>query len=78
MTAIKNAQTSTFLLVSTIGLIAIGKVEWGLAICVSAGSMLGGLLGSRLQRKKGNVFIKRFISVASFVMAIVLIRDLFA
>ncbi len=76
--AIKNALTSTFLLVSTIGLIAIGKVEWGLAICVSAGSMLGGLLGSRLQRKKGNVFIKRFISVASIVMAIVLIRDLFA
>lgn len=75
--AIKNALTSTFLFVSTLGLVVIGKVEWGLAICVSAGSILGGLLGSRLQRKKGNVFIKRFISAASLVMAAVLLTDLF-
>ena len=75
--AIKNALTSTFLFVSTLGLILIGKVEWGLAICVSAGSILGGLLGSRLQRKKGNVFVKRFISVSSLVIATVLLKDLF-
>ena len=49
--AIKNALTSTFLFVSTLGLILIGKVEWGLAICVSAGSILGGLLGSRCRRR---------------------------
>ena len=76
--ALKIALTSTFLFVSTIGLIIIGKVEWGLALCTAAGACLGGLCGSRLQRKKGNKFIKRFISCASLVMAAILIKDLIA
>lgn len=75
--AIKNALTSTFLFVSTIGLIVLGKVEWGLAVCVSIGAVLGGLLGSRLQRRRGNVFIRRFVSAASLVMAAILFGKLF-
>ncbi|MCK9181604.1 MAG: sulfite exporter TauE/SafE family protein [Fibrobacteraceae bacterium] len=75
--AIKNALTTTFLFVSTIGLIAIGKVNWGLAICVSLGAFTGGSLGCRLQRKKGNEFIRKFVSGASLVMAAVLVYDLF-
>lgn len=74
--ALKNALTSSFLLVSTVGLIAIGKVEWGLAICVAAGSVLGGILGSVLQRKKGDGFIRKVISAAAIVMALVLLKDL--
>ncbi len=76
--AIKNALTSTFLFVSTIGLIVLGKVEWGLAVCVSVGGVLGGLLGSRLQRQRGNRFIRRFVSAASLVMAFILLGQLFA
>ncbi len=75
--AIKNALTSTFLFVSTIGLIVIGKVDWRLAAFVSFGAFLGGMVGSRLQRKKGNVFIKRFVSAASLVMAAILVRNMF-
>lgn len=74
--AIKNALTSTFLLVSTVGLIVIGKVEWGLAVCVAVGACLGCLMGSRLQRKKGNVFIRHFISFASLIMAVILLKNI--
>lgn len=74
--AIKNALTTSFLLVSTIGLIVIGKVEWGLAICVAAGSVLGGILGSALQRRNGDGFIRKVISVAAIAMALVLLKDL--
>lgn len=75
--ALKNALTGTFLLVSTIGLIWMGKVDWSLAVCVSIGAFFGGICGSRLQCKKGNVFIGRFISVASLGLALFLIKDLF-
>lgn len=76
--ALKNALTGTFLLVSTIGLAGMGKVDWSLAVCVSAGSLLGGICGSLLQCKKGNAFIGRFVSVASLGLALFLIKDLFA
>ncbi len=76
--ALKNALTGTFLLVSTIGLVAMGKVNWSLAVCVSLGSLLGGICGSLLQCKKGNAFIGRFVSVASLGLALFLLKDLFA
>ncbi len=75
--ALKNALTCSFLLVSTIGLVCMGKVEWGLAVSTSLGALCGGLYGSHLQCKKGNVFIRRVISVASLCLAIFLIKDLF-
>ncbi len=75
--ALKNALTGSFLLVSTVGLVGMGKVEWGLAVCVSAGSICGGIYGSRLQCKKGDTFIGRFVSVASLGLALFLIKDLF-
>ncbi len=74
--ALKNALTGSFLLVSTIGLIWMGKVDWSLAVFVSAGALWGGIFGSRLQCKKGNVFVGRFISVASLGLALFLIKDL--
>ncbi len=75
--AIKNALTTTFLLVSTSGLAFTGKVNWILGITMAVGAWVGGYVGSKLQQKKGNVFIKRFISVASIVMALYLLYDLF-
>lgn len=75
--ALKNALTGAFLLVGTVGLLAMGMVDWPLAVCVSAGALCGGVYGSRLQCKKGSVFVGRFISVASLGLAVILVRDLF-
>lgn len=74
--ALKNALTTTFLLVSTTGLIITGKVNWPLAIAMCIGAWAGGYIGSKLQQKRGNKFIRRCISVASIVMAAALLWDL--
>lgn len=74
--ALKNALTTTFLLVSTLGLALTGKVNWLLGLSMALGAWLGGYIGSKLQQKKGNVFITRFISVTSIAMAVYLIYDL--
>lgn len=75
--ALKNALTGAFLLVGTVGLLVLGLVDWPFAVCVSAGALCGGVYGSRLQCKKGSVFIGRFISVASLGLALILLKDLF-
>lgn len=75
--ALKNALTTTFLLVSTLGLAFTGKVNWLLGLTMAFGAWVGGYIGSKLQQKKGNVFIMRFISATSIAMAIYLIYDLF-
>ena len=74
--ALKNALTNVFLLVSTIALGITGKINWPIAIVMAAGAWLGGYGGSFLQRKKGNKFIQRFVSVCSIGMAIALVVDL--
>ena len=76
--ALKNALTNVFLLVSTIALGVAGKIDWPIALVMAAGAWLGGYLGSFTQRKKGNKFIQRFISVCSIGMAIALVIDLIA
>jgi uncharacterized membrane protein YfcA len=43
---------------------------------MAAGAWFGGYLGSFTQRKKGNKFIQRFISICSIGMAIALVVDL--
>jgi uncharacterized membrane protein YfcA len=43
---------------------------------MAAGAWAGGYFGSFLQRKKGNKFIQRFVSVCSIGMAIALVVDL--
>ena len=74
--AVKNALTNVFLIVSTVALGLSGKIDWPIAIIMAAGAWLGGYLGSFTQRKKGNKFIQRFISVCSIGMAIALVVDL--
>ena len=74
--AVKNALTNVFLIVSTVALGIAGKIDWPIAIIMAAGAWLGGYLGSFTQRKKGNKFIQRFISVCSIGMAIALVVDL--
>ena len=74
--ALKNALTNVFLLVSTTALGIAGKIDWPIAIVMAAGAWLGGYCGSFLQRKKGNKFIQRFISVCSIGMALALVVDL--
>lgn len=74
--ALKNALTNVFLLVSTIALGMAGKIDWPIAIIMAAGAWAGGYFGSFLQRKKGNKFIQRFVSVCSIGMAIALAIDL--
>lgn len=63
-------------MVSTAVLAFTGKVNWPIAIVMSAGAWCGGYFGSALQRKKGNKFIQNFISVCSLVMAAYLVVDL--
>jgi hypothetical protein len=75
--ALKNALTTTFLIVSTLGLACTGKINWGLALALALGSWIGGYIGSKLQQQQGNVFIKRFVGVASIAMAGYLLYDLF-
>lgn len=74
--ALKNSLTTVFLVVSTAVLAFTGKVNWPIAIVMSAGAWCGGYFGSALQRKKGNKFIQNFISVCSLVMAAYLVVDL--
>lgn len=74
--ALKNCLTTVFLIISTTFLAIAGKVNWPIAIVMAAGAWLGGYLGSSLQRKKGNKFIERTISVCSISMALYLIVDL--
>lgn len=74
--ALKNCLTTVFLVVSTAVLAFTGKVNWPIAIVMSAGAWCGGYFGSALQRKKGNKFIQNFISVCSLVMAAYLVVDL--
>ena len=74
--ALKNALTTTFLFVSTTGLVVTGKVQWPLAIAMCIGAWAGGYIGSKLQQKRGNKFIRRCISVTSIAMAAALIWDL--
>ena len=76
--ALKNALTNVFLIVSTTALGIAGKIDWPIAIVMAAGAWLGGYCGSFLQRKKGNKFIQRFISIASIGMAVGLVVDLIA
>lgn len=75
--ALKNALTNVFLLVSTVTLGITGKINWPIAIVMALGAWVGGYLGSFMQRKKGNKFIRRFISVSSICMAVGLVVDLF-
>ena len=75
--ALKNSLTNVFLVVSTIALGINGKIDWPIAIIMAAGAWVGGYFGSFLQRKKGNKFIQRFISICSIAMAIALVVDLF-
>ena len=65
-----------FLLVSTIALGLNGKIDWAIAVLMAGGAWVGGYFGSFLQRKKGNKFIQRFISICSIGMAIALVVDL--
>ena len=74
--ALKNALTNVFLIVSTIALGMAGKIDWPIAIIMAAGAWFGGYLGSFTQRKKGNKFIQRFVSICSIGMAIALVVDL--
>ena len=74
--ALKNALTNVFLIVSTIALGMAGKIDWPIAIIMAVGAWFGGYLGSFTQRKKGNKFIQRFVSICSIGMAIALIIDL--
>ncbi len=76
MYAAKDALTNVFLIVSTVALGLSGKIDWPIAIIMAACAWLGGYLGSFTQRKKGNKFIQRFISICSIGMAIALVVDL--
>lgn len=73
--ALKNSLTSSFLLISSIGFLFAGRIVWGLALCMSLGALIGGKLGSKLQRRKGTAFIQGFVSWAGIALAAKLLWD---
>lgn len=75
--ALKSGLTSIFLIISTIVLGFAGKIIWSIAIVMALGAWVGGYIGSRLQRKHGNEFIEKAITVVSLLMAAYLLYDLF-
>jgi len=74
--ALKNALTTSFLLISALGFALSGKIIWGLAISMSCGAAIGGVLGSKMQRKRGHAFVQKFVSWAGLALAAKLVWDL--
>ena len=74
---LKSALTSVFLVISTIGLALSGKILWDVALIMALGAWVGGYIGSSLQRKHGNQFIEKSITIISLLMACYLLYDLF-
>lgn len=74
--ALKNALTTSFLLISSLGFAISGKVIWGLALSMAMGASLGGVLGSKVQRRQGHAFVQRFIRWAGLALAAKLLWDL--
>lgn len=73
--AIKNVLTNIFLLISTAGLIVVGKVQWDLAIITAVGALCGGALSGALQIKKGGKFVMRVVRLATVAVALKLFYD---
>jgi len=74
--AIKNFITIWLLLISSVGLFFAGKIIFSFAFCMALGGILGGYLGSKFQHKHDQIWIKRFIQIASILLAVKLIYDL--
>lgn len=74
--ALKNCLTTVFLIISMAVLAINDKINWPIAVVMAVGASCGGYFGSSLQRKKGNKFVERFISVCSLALAAYLIVDL--
>lgn len=74
--ALKNALTTSFLFISTFGFALAGKIVWGLALCMSAGAVVGGILGSKVQRRHGGRFVQKAVSWAGLALAATLVWDL--
>jgi len=74
--AIKNFITIWLLLISSVGLFFAGKIIFSLAFCMALGGILGGWLGSKFQHKHDQIWIKRFIQIASISLALKLMYDL--
>lgn len=73
--SLKVFNTLIFIPVSLVTFAVAGKIHWGYGIALSAGNLLGGIVGSRWQLSKGEAWINRFVLATGLAMAAKLIWD---
>ncbi len=54
---------------------AFGKIRWDLAAALAAGTGVGGFMGSQLQIRRGENFVRIFLLVTGILLAIKLLFD---
>jgi uncharacterized membrane protein YfcA len=74
--ALKGSIAVIFIGISAAVFIANGKTIWLIALTQALGCFIGGWMGSHYQVKKGEGFIRGFISAISILMAFKLIWDI--
>ncbi len=75
--ALKVANNLMFASLSVLIFALFGKVAWAMALAFAAGNLAGGFLGSVIQVKKGEGFIRVFLAVSGTLVAAKLLWDAF-
>jgi uncharacterized membrane protein YfcA len=73
--ATKSLTSVIFILISIIVFAAGSKIDWRVAGVESVGCIIGGYWGSQFQMKKGEGFIRAFLTYTSLIMAAKLLYD---
>jgi uncharacterized protein len=75
--ALKGAFATVFVGISAVIFAYNGKVNWPYALILAMGGIMGGILGSKVQVRKGDAFIQKAVSITSLGMAAKLLYDSF-
>ena len=72
---LKSINTFLFITLSLAIYIGFGKIHWEAACALAGGNLSGGYLGSRIQLRKGEGFIRAFLVISGLVLAAKLVYD---
>ena len=70
--AVKVLTVLSFTVVSLTLFALQGKVVWTAGLVLGAGTVMGGLLGTRLVVQRGHDWVRRCVTVAILVFAVIL------
>lgn len=73
--ALKVFNTVLFISVSLVTFIWAGKINWPMALALGVGNWVGGWAGSHWQIKYGEIWVKRFVVMSGFMIALKLLWD---